>query len=87
MEPDPRPRYTISIVARVVGMHPQTLRIYEMRGLVAPGRTEGNTRRYSEADIALLRHIQELTQLGLNLAGVRMVLHLEAELRRLRGET
>ena len=68
-------------------MHPQTLRIYEMRGLVAPGRTEGNTRRYSEADIALLRHIQELTQLGLNLAGVRMVLHLEAELRRLRGET
>lgn len=76
--------YTISIAASYVGMHPQTLRVYEMRGLVEPERSAGGTRRYSEADLALLRHIRELTEIGLNLAGVRMVLQLEAELDRLR---
>jgi MerR family transcriptional regulator/heat shock protein HspR len=80
-----RPRYMISVAADLVGMHPQTLRIYEQRGLVRPKRTAGNTRLYSEADIDRLRLIQRLTtELGLNLAGVERVLHLEDELRRMR---
>ena len=65
-------------------MHPQTLRIYERKGLVDPARTGGGSRRYSEADIARLRRIQELTNEGLNLAGVKRVLELEAEARRAR---
>jgi MerR family transcriptional regulator/heat shock protein HspR len=82
---DDRPRYMISVAADLVGMHPQTLRIYEQRGLVRPKRTAGNTRLYSEADIDRLRLIQRLTtELGLNLAGVERVLHLEDELRRMR---
>ncbi|HEY3183519.1 MAG TPA: MerR family transcriptional regulator [Gaiellaceae bacterium] len=82
---DDRPRYMISVAADLVGMHPQTLRIYEQKGLVRPKRTAGNTRLYSEADIARLRLIQRLTtELGLNLAGVERVLHLEDELRRMR---
>jgi MerR family transcriptional regulator/heat shock protein HspR len=82
---DDRPRYMISVAADLVGMHPQTLRIYEQKGLVRPKRTAGNTRLYSEADIERLRLIQRLTtELGLNLAGVERVLHLEDELRRMR---
>ncbi|HVM57702.1 MAG TPA: helix-turn-helix transcriptional regulator [Gaiellaceae bacterium] len=78
-----RPRYTISVAAEIVGMHPQTLRMYEAKGLVRPQRTPGGTRRYSELDIERLRVIQRLTtQLGLNLAGVELVLRLEDELRR-----
>ena len=81
---DDRPRYMISIAAELVGMHPQTLRIYESKGLVRPKRTPGNTRLYSEADLERLRLIQRLTsQLGLNLAGVETVLRLEDQLDRL----
>ncbi|HEX4677743.1 MAG TPA: helix-turn-helix transcriptional regulator [Gaiellaceae bacterium] len=80
-----RPRYMISVAADLVGMHPQTLRIYEQKGLVNPMRTAGNTRLYSDADVDRLRLIQRLTSdLGLNLAGVERVLHMEDELERLR---
>ncbi len=80
---DERPRYMISVAADLVGMHPQTLRIYEQKGLVRPSRTSGNTRLYSEADLERLRLIQRLTtELGLNLAGVELVLRLEDELRK-----
>jgi MerR family transcriptional regulator/heat shock protein HspR len=76
----------ISIAAELVGMHPQTLRIYEARGLVRPQRTSGNTRLYSDADIARLQLIQRLTgELGLNLAGVERVMSLEDEVTRLRA--
>ncbi len=82
---DDRPRYMISVAADLVGMHPQTLRIYENRGLIRPKRTAGNTRLYSEADVERLQLIQHLTsELGLNLAGVEHVLRLEDELRRAR---
>src|SRR3982751_3187760 len=78
-----RPRYMISIAAELVGMHPQTLRIYENKGLVRPKRTPGGTRLYSESDVERLRIVQRLTtELGLNLAGVELVLRLEDELRR-----
>jgi MerR family transcriptional regulator/heat shock protein HspR len=81
---DDRPRYTISVAAELVGMHPQTLRIYEAKGLVRPGRTPGGTRLYSENDLERLRVIQRLTtELGLNLAGVQRVLALEDEMERL----
>ena len=79
--------YVISVAAELAGVHPQTLRIYERKGLVEPGRTQGGSRRYSEADIAQLQRIQDLTNEGLNLAGVKRVLELEAELDRLRRET
>jgi len=83
---DERPRYMISVAAELVGMHPQTLRIYEAKGLVRPKRTAGNTRLYSEADLERLRLIQRLTtEIGLNLAGVEQVLQLEDELRRMRS--
>ena len=79
-----RPLYMISVAAELVGMHPQTLRMYEAKGLVRPGRTPGGTRLYSEADLERLRLIQRLTtELGLNLAGVEHVLRLQDELRRL----
>jgi MerR family transcriptional regulator/heat shock protein HspR len=78
--------YVISVAAELAGMHPQTLRIYERRGLVDPTRTRGGNRRYSERDIDRLRHIQELTTAGMNLEGVRRVLALEAEVERLRTE-
>ncbi|HUO49262.1 MAG TPA: helix-turn-helix transcriptional regulator [Acidimicrobiales bacterium] len=78
--------YVISVAAELAGMHPQTLRIYERRGLVDPTRTSGGNRRYSERDIERLRHIQELTAAGMNLEGVRRVLALEAEVDRLRTE-
>src|SRR5919106_2986278 len=81
---DDRPRYMISVAAELVGMHPQTLRMYEQKGLVRPGRTAGNTRLYSDADVERLRLIQRLTtELGLNLAGVERVLHMEDELLRM----
>jgi len=77
------PRYMISVAADLVGMHPQTLRMYEAKGLVRPARTPGGTRLYSDADLERLRLIQRLTtELGLNLAGVEQVLRLEDELRR-----
>ena len=80
---DQRPRYMISVAADLVGMHPQTLRIYESKGLIRPKRTAGNTRLYSEADVERLKLIQRLTtELGLNLAGVEHVLRLEDELLR-----
>jgi MerR family transcriptional regulator/heat shock protein HspR len=83
---DDRPRYMISVAAELVGMHPQTLRMYEQKGLVRPKRTAGNTRLYSEADLARLRLIQRLTtQLGLNLAGVEAVLDLEEQLQRMQA--
>jgi MerR family transcriptional regulator/heat shock protein HspR len=83
---DDRPRYMISIAAELVGMHPQTLRVYEAKGLVRPRRTPGNTRLYSEADLERLRLIQRLTtELGLNLAGVETVLRLQDELSRLQA--
>jgi MerR family transcriptional regulator/heat shock protein HspR len=79
-------RYMISVAADLVGMHPQTLRMYEAKGLVRPARTPGGTRLYSDVDVERLRLIQRLTtQLGLNLAGVEHVLRLEDELRRLRA--
>lgn len=78
--------YVISVAAELAGVHPQTLRIYERKGLVDPARTQGGSRRYSDDDIALLRRIQELTNEGLNLAGVQRVLYLEEENRRLRTE-
>ena len=83
---DERPRYMISIAAELVGMHPQTLRIYESKGLVTPKRTAGNTRLYSDLDLERLRLIQQLTtELGLNLAGVEAVLGLEEQLRRMQA--
>jgi MerR family transcriptional regulator, heat shock protein HspR len=78
--------YVISVAAELAGVHPQTLRIYERKGLVDPARTRGGSRRYSDDDIALLRRIQELTTEGLNLAGVQRVLALEADNRRLRDQ-
>ncbi|MGI8711255.1 MAG: heat shock protein transcriptional repressor HspR [Acidimicrobiales bacterium] len=76
--------YVISVAAELAGVHPQTLRIYERKGLVDPARTSGGSRRYSDADIDQLRRIQDLTNEGLNLAGVERVLALEAENHELR---
>ena len=89
--PQPRPGpdqavYVISVAAELAGMHPQTLRIYERKGLVDPARTTGGNRRYSEADVAMLLRIAQLTAQGLNLAGVKRVLALEAEVTRLEDE-
>src|SRR5436190_17363489 len=78
--------YVISVAAELAGVHPQTLRIYERKGLVEPARTQGGSRRYSDHDIELLRRIQNLTDDGLNLAGVSRVLELEAEIAHLRQE-
>jgi MerR family transcriptional regulator, heat shock protein HspR len=79
--------YMISVAADLVGMHPQTLRMYETKGLVRPTRTPGGTRLYSEADVERLRIIQRLTtELGLNLAGVELVLRLEDELRKAQAQ-
>lgn len=83
---DRRAVYVISVAAELAGVHPQTLRIYERKGLLLPARTGGGSRRYSAADIAALQRIQELTDDGLNLAGVKKVIELEAELARLRQE-
>lgn len=78
-----QPIYVISIAAELAGVHPQTLRVYERKGLLAPKRTSGNSRRYSERDIEVLRRIQELTNEGLNLAGVMKVMELEQDMDRL----
>ncbi|MEI7623708.1 MAG: helix-turn-helix transcriptional regulator [Actinomycetes bacterium] len=75
--------YIISVAAELAGVHPQTLRIYERKGLLEPARTTGGSRRYSQADIDHLRRIQELTDEGLNLAGVKKVLALEAHIAHL----
>jgi MerR family transcriptional regulator, heat shock protein HspR len=80
------PRYMISVAADLVGMHPQTLRLYEAKGLVRPGRTPGGTRLYSDADVERVRLVNRLTtELGLNLAGVEHVLRLQDELSRTRA--
>ena len=85
MTENERPRYMISVAAELVGMHPQTLRMYEQKGLVRPKRTPGNTRLYSESDLERLRLVQRLTtEFRLNLAGVELVLRMEDEVRRLR---
>lgn len=78
--------YVISVAAELVGVHPQTLRLYERKGLLDPSRTSGGSRRFSERDLARLRRIQQLTTAGLNLEGVRRVLELEAEVLRLQAE-
>ena len=86
-EQDDRAVYVISVAAELAGVHPQTLRIYERKGLVQPKRTPGNSRRYSARDVARLRMIQRLTQEeGMNLAGVRMLLEMETELERIRRQ-
>jgi MerR family transcriptional regulator/heat shock protein HspR len=78
--------YVISVAAELAGMHPQTLRIYERRGLVQPARSQGGNRRYSDVDIERLRRIQELASEGMNLEGIRRVMALEAENEQLRRE-
>jgi MerR family transcriptional regulator/heat shock protein HspR len=78
--------YVISVAAELAGVHPQTLRIYERKGLLGPARTLGGSRRYSDQDIELLRRIQDLTSEGLNLEGVKRVLELEGEVARLKQE-
>ena len=78
--------YVISVAAELAGMHPQTLRIYERRGLVLPARTQGGNRRYSDDDIEILRRIAELADQGLNLEGIKRVMALEAENAHLRSE-
>jgi MerR family transcriptional regulator, heat shock protein HspR len=80
------PVYVISVAAELAGVHPQTLRVYERKGLLDPSRTSGGSRRFSERDLARLRRIQDLTAAGLNLEGVRRVLELESEVARLRDE-
>jgi len=83
--PNDRPVYMISVAAELAGMHPQTLRIYEARGLIEPNRSPKGTRLYSQEDVERLRRIQELTsQLGMNLAGVERVFELETELDQMR---
>ena len=78
--------YVISVAAELAGMHPQTLRIYERRGLVQPARTQGGNRRYSDVDIARLQRISELAAEGMNLEGIRRVMALELEVERLGAE-
>ncbi len=86
MKPENRAVYVISVAAELAGVHPQTLRVYERKGLVDPARTGGGSRRYSEADIRLLRRIQDLTGEGLNLVGVQKVLELEARVAELEAK-
>jgi MerR family transcriptional regulator, heat shock protein HspR len=81
---DTRGLYVISVAAELAGVHPQTLRIYERKGLLSPERTSGRSRRYSDQDIALLRRIQELTNEGISLLGVQRILALEQELQAVR---
>jgi MerR family transcriptional regulator/heat shock protein HspR len=78
--------YVISVAAEIAGVHPQTLRIYERRGLLQPARTSGGNRRYSNADIQRLQRIAELAEMGMNLEGIRQVLELESEVTRLSNE-
>ena len=84
-QPDDRAVFVISVAAELAGVHPQTLRIYERKGLLQPKRTQGNTRRYSQRDIEQLRRIQDLTQAaGVNLAGVKIIMEMQAEIEALR---
>jgi MerR family transcriptional regulator, heat shock protein HspR len=85
-ETSKRAVYVISVAAELTGVHPQTLRIYERKGLLDPARTVGGSRRYSERDLERLRRIQDLTNVGLNLEGVRRVMELEEEVARLHEE-
>lgn len=78
--------YVISVAADLAGVHPQTLRLYERKGLLDPARTGGGNRRYSNSDLSRLRHISELTGAGVNLEGVRRILELEQEVAALRAE-
>jgi len=78
--------YVISVAAELAGMHPQTLRIYERKGLLEPARTQGGSRRYSDEDIEMLQRIQDLTAEGHNLEGVRRILQLEGEIEALQGQ-
>jgi len=84
--PSTRAVYVISVAAELAGVHPQTLRIYERKGLLDPSRTGGGSRRYSDADIAQMRRIMELTNSGVNLEGVRRILRLEAEIEGLQEQ-
>ena len=84
-EGDQRAIFIISVAAELAGVHPQTLRVYERKGLVRPSRTQGNTRRYSQRDIDRLRRIQALTNEGINLAGVLRIIELENEIEKLTG--
>ena len=86
MNDNERALYIISVAAELAGVHPQTLRIYERKGLIEPKRTEGRSRRYSDRDIELLQHIQELTNEGVGLAGVKRILELEAALEEAEAE-
>ncbi|MER3452404.1 MAG: MerR family transcriptional regulator [Acidimicrobiia bacterium] len=86
MSAEERGVYVISVAAELAGVHPQTLRIYERKGLLDPARTRGGSRRYSERDIARLRRICDLTDAGVNLAGVKIIMQLEEELARVRTE-
>jgi MerR family transcriptional regulator/heat shock protein HspR len=84
---DDRAVYIISVAAELAGVHPQTLRMYERKGLLQPGRSAGNTRRYSARDIERLRTIQQLTQeQGINLAGARLIMEMDNEIERMRTE-
>jgi MerR family transcriptional regulator/heat shock protein HspR len=78
--------FMISVAAELAHMHPQTLRMYEARGLIEPQRSAKNTRLYSQQDVERLRHIQQLTSTGMNLAGVEIVLEMEAEVERMRAK-
>ncbi len=78
--------YVISVAAELTGMHPQTLRIYERKGLVQPARTGGGSRRYSDDDVVLLKRIAELTSEGMNLVGVKRILDLERRVADLEAE-
>ena len=86
MERETHAVYVISVAAEIAGVHPQTLRIYERRGLLQPARTSGGNRRYSNADIRRLQRIAELANAGMNLEGIRQVLELEYEVVRLQRE-
>lgn len=84
LEADSRALYVISVAAELAGAHPQTLRIYERKGLIEPARTSGGSRRYSDRDIQLLRRVQELTQQGISITGVQHILELEEEVAKAR---
>jgi MerR family transcriptional regulator, heat shock protein HspR len=83
---DARGVFMISVAAELADMHPQTLRMYEARGLIEPQRSAKNTRLYSQRDVERLRHIQRLTSTGLNLTGVEIVLEMEAEVERMKAK-
>lgn len=85
-DPRDRPVHVISVAAELAGVHPQTLRLYERKGLIDPERTPGGSRRYSDGDVERLRRIHELTAQGLSLVGVRRFLELEERLGRARRE-